>query len=64
MKECHEDACRDLGHHELHVCQLHKQGLQAELASRTNKPAFICHNCNAEANLAGDLCNPSPLVQR
>lgn len=64
MKESQVDVCRDVGHHELHVCQLNKQGLRAEVTSRSSKPAFICHNCNAEANLAGDLCNPSPLVQR
>lgn len=64
MKDCQEETCRDLTLHELHICQLTKKGLQAEVTIRTSRPAFICHNCNAEANLAGDLCNPSPLVQR
>jgi hypothetical protein len=56
-----DHECRSPRDHQLHVCQLKKQGLTEELAARTDSPAFTCHNCNALANRAEDLCNPSPL---
>ncbi|MDT8441350.1 MAG: hypothetical protein RQ723_06785 [Desulfuromonadales bacterium] len=55
-----EPPCRDSRQHALHICQLARKGLAAELAERTSQPAFLCHNCNRMANRAEDLCNPSP----
>ena len=56
--------CKNSAKHQLHICQLKKQGLQEEVAARTNDPGYLCHNCNASANQAEDLCNPSPFVKR
>lgn len=58
------NECAHPGFHHLHICQLKKKGLSSELAARTNNPAYICHNCNATANNAEDLCNCSPFVSR
>ncbi len=59
-----KQPCRDAARHNLHICQIKAQGLQDELAGRTDEPGFICHNCNAVANRAEDLCNASPLLHR
>ncbi|PLX74195.1 MAG: hypothetical protein C0614_12060 [Desulfuromonas sp.] len=56
--------CRDNEHHTLHICQLAKKGLKAEIAARRSQPGFICHNCNAVADRAEDLCNPSPFAPK
>ncbi|MDH3997726.1 MAG: hypothetical protein OET90_02700 [Desulfuromonadales bacterium] len=58
-KECKEEK-----YHHLHICQLKKKGLKEEMAQRCGDPGYICHNCNAEANQAKDLCNASPLAKR
>jgi len=59
----HNDCTHPETHH-LHICQLRKKGLQQEIAARSDNPGFICHNCNATANRAEDLCNCSPFVKR
>ena len=56
--------CQDQAEHQLHICQLKKKRLAAEVSARTGHPAYICHNCNAVADHAEDLCNPSPFVKR
>ena len=56
--------CTNLAEHLMHVCQLKKKGLQVEVSARTDNPCYLCHNCNASANQAEDLCNPSPFVKR
>ena len=64
MSETAENSCKNTAGHQLHICQLKKKGLREEVAARTNDPGFLCHNCNASANQAEDLCNPSPFVKR
>lgn len=59
-----KNECQNLDYHHLHVCQLKKQGLLDEIAARTDTPGFICHNCNAKANRAEDLCNCSPILNK
>lgn len=56
--------CSNPSEHQLHICQLKKKGLSEQISMRTGNSAFICHNCNATANQAEDLCNPSPIVKR
>ena len=56
--------CTNQSGHQMHICQLKKKGLSQELSSRTNNPGYICHNCNAVANRAEDLCNPSAYIKR
>ncbi len=63
MKNSAEDQCIDKSNHGLHICQLTRKGLLDEVASRTENPGFVCHNCNASANRDDDLCNPSPLAK-
>lgn len=57
-------GCTNREQHDLHICQLRKQGRREELAARTGAPGYICHNCNAAANRAEDLCNPSPFARQ
>ncbi len=64
MSETTKSNCENLAEHQLHICQLKKKGLREEEAARTNDPGYLCHNCNASANQAEDLCNPSPFVKR
>jgi hypothetical protein len=59
-----ENSCKNTADHQLHICQLKKKGLQEEVVARTDDPGFLCHNCNASANQAEDLCNPSPFIKR
>ncbi len=56
--------CKDQAGHHLHICQLKKKGLSKDITARTDHAAYICHNCNAAANHAEDLCNPSPYIKR
>lgn len=58
------DDCKDQAGHPLHICQLKKRGLATQVAARTGKPAYVCHNCNVAADYAADLCNPSPCIKR
>ena len=64
MSETTKSCCNNETEHQLHICQLKKKGLREEEAARTNDPGYLCHNCNASANKAEDLCNPSPFVKR
>lgn len=64
MTESAKTDCRDQAGHHLHICQLKKKGLFEIVAARTDAAGYICHNCNAAANQAEDLCNPSPYVKR
>ena len=54
-------TCRDPSLHHVHYCKLKKKGLSAEVAARSQAPAFVCHNCGARADFEADLCNASPL---
>ena len=64
MSETTKSCCNNEAEHQLHICQLKKKGLLEEVAARTDDPGYLCHNCNASANQAEDLCNPSPFVKR
>jgi len=64
MSETGKSDCRNQAGHQLHLCQLKKKGLLEEISARTNAPGYICHNCNAAANHAEDLCNPSTFMKR
>lgn len=64
MADTAKPDCQHPGGHHLHLCQLKKRGLADEVDARTNAPAYICHNCNAVANRAEDLCNCSPYAAR
>ena len=59
-----KNDCTNLTEHQMHICQLKKKSLQEEISARTDNPSYLCHNCNASANQAEDLCNPSPFVKR
>jgi len=58
------NPCQNAAGHRDHLCHLMEKGQTAEVKARSSKPAFVCHNCNALANEAEDLCNPSPLARR
>lgn len=64
MSEATKSCCNSEAEHQLHICQLKKKGLLEEVAARTDDPGYLCHNCNASANQAEDLCNPSSFVKR
>ena len=64
MSEQAKPACKHPAGHHLHICELKKTGLREEVASRMDDPGYLCHNCNASANQAEDLCNPSPFIKR
>lgn len=64
MSEPVNNKCTNPDHHHLHICQLKKEGLSEEISARSEDPGYICHNCNAVANRAEDLCNCSPFVKR
>jgi hypothetical protein len=64
MSESRKSECVAPDTHHLHLCQLKKKGLNAEVAARTDEPRYICHNCNATANRAEDLCNCSPFFKK
>jgi hypothetical protein len=57
-------VCRDPALHHMHFCKLKKQGLSAEVAARSQSPAYVCHNCGARADREDDLCNASPLLEQ
>lgn len=64
MSEPCNPECNHPANHHLHICELKKAGSRDEVATRTDNPGYLCHNCNASANQAEDLCNPSPFVKR
>lgn len=56
-----EHFCREQEKHPLHFCEMKKKGQLDELRERSLNPAYVCHNCNAVADHAEDLCNPGGL---
>lgn len=64
MSNEHTGECAQPGHHGLHICQLKKRGLHDEVRARSAQPAVVCHNCNASADRAEDVCNPGLLAAR
>jgi hypothetical protein len=64
MSESAKTNCNNPAEHQLHICQLKQKGFPEELLALTDDPGYICHNCNASANQAESLCNPSPVVKR
>jgi len=64
MSGTEQKDCTNLADHHIHICQLKKKGLPEEVSARSDNPAYLCHNCNASANRAEDLCNASPLIKR
>ncbi len=59
MSEFVETDCKDPAGHRQHICQLRKEGRQAEVTELMKDPGHTCLNCNAVAGNAKDLCNPS-----
>jgi hypothetical protein len=55
------NVCTGPQQHRDHFCHLMEKGLTEEVLRRSDRPAFLCANCGARANEAGDLCNPEPL---
>jgi hypothetical protein len=53
--------CKNPATHPKHLCQLKKMGLHEDVKQRRVAPAYVCHNCNAQADHAEDLCNPGAL---
>jgi len=53
--------CAGPQRHRDHLCHLMEKGLTEEVRRRSDRPAFVCANCGAQANAAEDLCNPHPL---
>ncbi len=64
MTDPDKTDCTNQSGHQMHICQLKKKGLSQEISERTSNPGYLCHNCNASANRAEDLCNPSPYIKR
>jgi hypothetical protein len=60
MSEPVKTECKDPAGHRLHICQLRAQGRTQDVADLMADPGHTCLNCNAVANLAKNLCNPSP----
>lgn len=56
-----DDTCTNPGQHPLHLCLLKRQGRFEDIEKRSRAPVFVCHNCNALADHAADLCNPGAL---
>ncbi len=64
MSDSSKNECIHPGQHHLHICQLKRKGMHDEVEALTSAPAYICHNCNATANRAEDLCNCSPFIDK
>lgn len=54
-------TCTNPGQHPLHLCRLKRLGRFEDIEKRSRAPLFVCHNCNALADHAADLCNPGTL---
>ena len=52
--------CKEPAEHWLHICQMRKEGKTDEVNQLMKDPGHVCLNCNAVAQLARNLCNPSP----
>jgi len=59
MSEPVSTDCKDPAGHKMHICDLRKQGRQLEVTELMKDPGQTCLNCNAVANNAKNLCNPS-----
>ncbi len=56
-----ERVCREQEKHPCHLCEMKKKGMLDEIREHSQDPAYVCHNCNAVADRAEDLCNPGAL---
>lgn len=63
MSESVKVDCKDPAGHWLHICELRKQGRHDEVVALMTDPGHTCHNCNAVAKNALNLCNPSPFIK-
>ena len=63
MSEAEKTECKDADGHWLHLCELRKQGRQQELNDLMADPGHRCLNCNAVAQHAKNLCNPSTMIK-
>jgi hypothetical protein len=52
--------CKEPAEHWLHICQMRKAGKSDEVKELMQDPGHVCLNCNAVAQYAKNLCNPSP----
>lgn len=59
MPETTKTDCKDPAGHWKHLCTLRKQGKEQEVKDLMADPGHRCLNCNAVANQAQNLCNPS-----
>jgi len=59
-----EHFCREQEKHPRHLCEMKKMGQLDEIGERSQRPTYVCHNCNAVADRAEDLCNPGALPAR
>lgn len=63
MSETVKFECKDPAGHRLHICELRKQGRQQDVTALMRDPGHTCLNCNAVAQNAKNLCNPSPFAK-
>ena len=56
-----DNLCKNPENHATHMCALREAGKEEEIARHSDNPAFVCYNCGAKANEAGDVCSPTPL---
>jgi hypothetical protein len=63
MSHTEEHVCRDPEGHRLHICELRKAGRNGDVAALMADPGHTCLNCNAVANDAKNLCNPSTIIR-
>ncbi len=63
MPESVKTECKDPAGHWVHLCQLRKDGRNEELMDLMKDPGHTCHNCNAVAKHAENLCNPSTFLK-
>lgn len=63
MSESIKTDCKDPEGHWRHLCELRKQGREAEFKDLMQDPGHTCLNCNAVAKHAQNLCNPSPFIK-
>ena len=63
MSQNEKFECKDPAGHWLHICELRKQGQKQKVTDLMADPGHTCHNCNAVAKHAKNLCNPSPFIK-
>lgn len=59
MEKSPVPVCKDPAGHDRHICELRKQGREAEVAELMKDPGHTCLNCNAVSGHVQHLCNPS-----